>query len=387
MSVVESKAEALPRSRVGRWLLPIFVAALAAGGIALGAMYYINSLPYEWTDDAFIEGEVVLVSPQVSGRVIRVYIVSNQKVKAGDLLLEIDPEYYEVQFALQQATVKLAETRKRTGESLLDLADVTTRADLQQAEAELAEARAGLDEAKAEVEASDAEANRAEQEFTRHQVDTESVFTQREKDFASASVRVARARLAKARKQVVAAKAAIDAALGRLANANSAPAQMQVRSSEVEQFAAEIDVERETLRQAELDLSHTKIYAPVSGRIARKAVNRGEVIQVGQRVMAIVSKDVWVVANFRETQLARMKPGQPVEIRVDTYRGRTLMGHVDSIQAGTGARFSLLPPQNATGNYVKVVQRLPVKILFDEPPSPDLLLVPGMSVVPKVRVQ
>ena len=289
--------------------------------------------------------------------------------------------------AFRQTAVKLAETRKRTGESLVALVDVTTKARLQQVEAELAEARAGLDEAKAEVEASDAEANRAEQDFARHQAGAENVFTQQEKDFASATVRVARARLAKARKQVVAAEAAIDAALGRLANANSAPAQMRVRSSEVEQFAAQIGVEEETLRQAELDLSHTKIYAPVSGRIAQKSVNGGELLQVGQRVMAIVSEEIWVVANFRETQLARMKPGQPVEIRVDTYRGRTFMGHVDSIQAGTGARFSLLPPQNATGNYVKVVQRLPVKILFDEPPSTDLLLVPGMSVVPKVRVE
>ena len=185
----------------------------------------------------------------------------------------------------------------------------------------------------------------------------------------------------------MAAEAAVEAVLGRLSDAQSGPQKVMVSETEVEQRAAEVDVEASALKQAELDLKHTKVYAPISGRVTRKTVDEGEQLQIGQVVMAIVPKEVWIEANFRETQLTDMRPGQPVEIRVDTYKDRIFMGTVHSIQAGTGARFSLLPPQNATGNYVKVVQRLPVKIVFDEPPEDELLLVPGMSVVPRVRVR
>jgi membrane fusion protein (multidrug efflux system) len=175
--------------------------------------------------------------------------------------------------------------------------------------------------------------------------------------------------------------------LGRLADARSGPQLVKVREKKVNEYAAEIEVARAALNQAALDLEHTKVYAPCDGRVTRKSIDVGEQVQVGRFLMAIVSKEVWVEANFRETQLTDMRVGQSVEIRVDTYPGRVFVGHVESIQAGTGSRFSLLPPQNATGNYVKVVQRVPVKILFDELPEDDLLLVPGMSVIPKVRVR
>jgi len=141
------------------------------------------------------------------------------------------------------------------------------------------------------------------------------------------------------------------------------------------------------VRQAELDLSYTKIYAPQSGRITRKSVEPGAYVQVGQTLFSIVPDQVWVVANFKETQLRYMQPGQPATVRVDAYPDKLFRGHVDSIQAGAGARFSLLPPENATGNYVKVVQRVPVKIVIDEPPDPKRVLGPGMSVVPEVKVR
>lgn len=370
-----------------RWLWPVLfvVMVLTAAGLGLG--YYVYALPYEWTDDAFIEGDVVLVSPQVSGQVLAVCVDANQEVKAGDLLVAIDPEYYEAQLAFQRESMTLAEARLRTGENMVELTNVTTEARLQQVEAELAEARAVLETAWTEVLAARAVAKRAEEDFTRYDTADESVFSQQEKDRAAAVVQVARARLAQAGRQVAAAEAGIGAVLGRLADAESAPQKVAVRRSEAEQYAAEVEVKHAALRQAELDLEHTKVYAPVAGRVTRKSVNEGEQVQVGQRLMAIVPKEVWVIANFKETQLERMKPGQPVEIRVDAYGGRVFKGHVDSLQAGTGARFSLFPPENATGNYVKVVQRLPVKIVFDEAPSPDLFLVPGMSVVPKVHVQ
>ena len=144
---------------------------------------------------------------------------------------------------------------------------------------------------------------------------------------------------------------------------------------------------RSQVAQAELELSYTKIYAPETGRVTRKSVEEGALVQIGQPLLAIVPGDVWVTANFKENQIGRMTPGQSVEISVDAYPDKKFKGHVDSIQAGTGARFSLIPPENATGNYVKVVQRVPVKIVFDEPPDPKHMLAPGMSVVPEVAVK
>jgi membrane fusion protein (multidrug efflux system) len=141
------------------------------------------------------------------------------------------------------------------------------------------------------------------------------------------------------------------------------------------------------VRQAELDLSYTKIYAPEDGRITRKSVELGALLQPGQALFVLVPAEMWVLANFKETQLSRMRPGQPVEIRLDTYPDKIFRGHVDSFQTGTGSRFSLLPPENATGNYVKVVQRLPVKIVFDEQPDSEHLIAPGMSVEPEVKVR
>ena len=387
MSVEDTAANAPLPNGLSRWFRVVLFGAIVGLGILIGGRYYLNSLPYEWTDDAFIEADVIAISPQVPGQVLKVLVETNQEVKAGDLLLIIDPEYYVGRLAHQRAAIELAETRRRTAESTVELVRMTSKARLQQVEAELAEARAGLDEACLQVDAAEAEALRAEQEFERHQDDDERIFTQREKDLASTLVQVARAELAKSRKQVTAAEAGIEAAMGRLADAQSGPQRVRVRQTEVAQYSAEIELERAALKQIELDLKHTKVYAPIAGCVARKSADVGEQVRVGQVLMAIVAKEVWVEANFRETQLTDMRAGQPVEIRVDTYRDRVFMGTVESIQAGTGARFSLLPPQNATGNYVKVVQRLPVKIVFDEPPEDEFLLVPGMSVVPRVRVR
>lgn len=387
MSAEDTTTIVPPRNGVSRRFITVLFAVLVGVGAVIGGGYYINSLPYEKTDDAFIEGDVIAISPQVSGQVLKVLVETNQKVDAGDLLVIIDPEYYEERLAHQKASIELMQTRKRTAKSNVELVRMTSEARLQQVKAELGEARAGLEEARAQVEAAEAEAVRAELDFTRHQREDESIFTQREKDLASSLVQVARAELAKSHKQVTAAEAAIEAAMGRLADAKLGPQRMRVRESEVEQYSAQVEVERAALKRIELDLGHTRIYAPTAGRVTRKSVDEGEQVRVGQVLMAIVPKEVWVEANFRETQLTHMRVGQTVEIRVDMYRGRIFMGHIESIQAGTGARFSLFPPQNATGNYVKVIQRLPVKILFDEPPEDELLLVPGMSVVPKVRVR
>ena len=172
-----------------------------------------------------------------------------------------------------------------------------------------------------------------------------------------------------------------------MASANSAPQQVAVSRAQVEVLKGEAERARADLATAELNLSYTKIVAPADGRITRKSVEAGALVQPGQALFAIVPTDFWVVANFKETQLRHMKPGQPAAIAVDAWGGRTFKGHVDSIQTGAGARFSLLPPENATGNYVKVAQRVPVKIVFDELPDAAHPLGPGMSVVPAVRVR
>jgi len=172
-----------------------------------------------------------------------------------------------------------------------------------------------------------------------------------------------------------------------LAQANTGQQQVAVSQAQAQTAGASMEQLQAALDEAELELSYTKIYAPDSGRVANKSVEEGALVQAGQPLLAVVPGDVWVTANFKESQIGRMQPGQPVEISVDAYPDKTFKGHVDSIQPGTGARFSLLPPENATGNYVKVVQRVPVKIVFDEPPDPKHMLAPGMSVEPEVKIR
>jgi membrane fusion protein (multidrug efflux system) len=183
------------------------------------------------------------------------------------------------------------------------------------------------------------------------------------------------------------AQANVSEALGRLAQAKTAPQKVAVSEAESKTASASTEQLRAAVQQAELEVSYTKIYAPENGRVTRKSVEEGALVQIGQPLLAVVPGDVWVTGNFKESQIGRMAPGQPVEISVDAYPDKIFKGHVDSIQAGTGAKFSLIPPENATGNYVKVVQRIPVKIVFDESPDPKHMLAPGMSVVPEVRVR
>jgi membrane fusion protein (multidrug efflux system) len=271
------------------------VAALVL--LIFGVRYVRYARAYESTDDAFIDGHIVGVSPKVASNVARVHVDDNIHVKAGDLLVEIDPRDFE---------------------------------------ARLAQARGNL-------AAAAAEAIRAHTDAGRYQRLVEQGFVSvQDRDNAVAKDRIA---------------------------------------------AGQVDQLKAAVRQAELDLSHTKIWAPEAGRITRKSVEPGAYVQVGQTLFSIVPERVWVVANFKETQLRHMRPGQPATVRVDAYPDRLFHGHVDSIQAGSGARFSLLPPENATGNYVKVVQRVPVKIVIDGTADPQHVLGPGMSAVPEVRVR
>ncbi|HXR48299.1 MAG TPA: HlyD family secretion protein [Candidatus Limnocylindrales bacterium] len=331
--------------------------ALAAGAalvvaLAAGVYYFWFVVPFQSTDDAFIEGYVTPIAPKVPGYVAQLLIKDNQWVKKGDVLLKIDPRDYET--SLAQARADLEAARSQLDES---------QAQVKVSEAKVVEAIAG-------VIAADAENQRAADDLKRYESVDRSAVSRSAFDAAQSKARTAKADLEAARSQVTAAEA-----------------EVALSKAGVETATAAVQQDEAKLRQAELNLSYTQVIAPEDGRVTRRAVEEGAYVQPGQSLMAIVPYQYWVIANFKETQLTHMRPGQPVQIKVDAYPQFKFKGHVDSIQSGSGARFSLFPPENATGNYIKVVQRVPVKIVFDNDPNTQLALGPGMSVDPKVRVK
>lgn len=426
-----------------RGVLIIAGAVLLIGAI-IGIRYWLYARAHESTDDAFIDGHIIQVSPKAAGYVAKIYVDDNQQVKAGDLLVEIDARDYEVRLRQAQAALDAGIAKENEAKRNVTLTRATSAATVQQARAAVqrsrsdvtsqqagaasaqssaAQAAAAVGTAQANVAQLQAQVRAAQAEVTRASADVERYRTlygkdevsKQQLDQAVAAARTANAELESARQRVAAAEAQVNEAraaqaaaaqsaqrartqiggaqagvsesIGRLAAANTAPQEVAVSEAQAATATASTEQLRAQLAQAELELSYTKIYAPEDGRVTRKSVEEGALVQIGQPLLAIVPGDVWVTANFKESQIGGMTRGQPVEITVDAYPDKTFKGHVDSIQAGTGARFSLIPPENATGNYVKVVQRVPVKIVFDEPPDPKHMLAPGMSVVPEVRVR
>jgi membrane fusion protein (multidrug efflux system) len=322
--------------------------------VAATIFYYVKFIgPYESTDDAFIEGYVAFVSPRISGPVVKLLVTDNQHVKAGDVLLEIDPHDYQV--LVEQSTADLA----------------TASSHVRQAEAQIVVDQAKAEQQKAVVLAAQAVAGQAEADRARY----ESV----------QSRAISASQLDLSKSQAVSAAADVDVARNQ---AGAAAAQVDFDRANLETMRAQVQQAQTRLEQAQLNLSYTTVVAPRDGRVTRRTVEQGAYLQTGQALLALVPDDLWVVANFKETQLEHMRPGQPVIIRVDAYPHHEFKGKLDSLQAGSGARFSLLPPENAVGNYVKVVQRVPVKIVFDEPVNrSEFDLAPGLSVEPKVRVK
>jgi membrane fusion protein, multidrug efflux system len=341
-----------PKSRFRR-ILPY-----AVGGLVLcllivaGLIYWLDARHYESTDDAFIDAHVATVSSQISGRVIKVLFDDNQQVTAGQLLIEIDPR--DNQEKLDQARANLG----------------SARAQLAQAQAQLELQKANLDQAVAQVKVSEADSQQADQDLARYRgVDPRAV-TRQDVDKTTAQARGSQAKLEASRSAVGGARAQIDAAAA------------QVQAAEAGLRESQVNVDN-----AELQLSYSKVVAPVAGRVAKRNVEIGTNVAPGQALLAVVPAEMWVTANFKETQLTNMKPGDSVEINVDSYPSITFHGRVDSFQTGTGSAFSTLPAENATGNYVKVVQRLPVKIVFDDKRVSDVQLAPGLSVIPRVKVR
>jgi membrane fusion protein (multidrug efflux system) len=364
-------------------VVALLVSLLAAGG----AGYWYTHRNLESTDDAFIDGNAVTISPRVSGTVERLHFADNQKVLKGDLLIEIDPRDYQASLDDARATLAEAEARRAVAAADLDLSRASTTATLAQAEGRLSAAQASFRQAQAQVAAKDAEASRAGADVPRYQsAARKGAASQEHLDQALADARQAKAQLAAAEAAAAVANANIAEAQAQVEQARTAPYQIAVKEAALKAATAQVAAAEAAVQQASLNLSYTKIYAPETGHITKRSVNRGDVVQKDQVLTALVVGTPWVTANYKETELTRMRPGQSVDIEIDAYPDAVFKGHVDSIQRGTGARFSLLPPENATGNYVKVVQRVPVKIVFDSPPGPQYVLGLGMSVVPTVDV-
>lgn len=275
----------------------IAVSALSVLGCVWGVFYYLFALSHTSTDDAFIEGHAIAISPKVSGHIAKVYIDDNQQVKEGELLAQIDPRDYEARYKMAEAN----------------------------------------------LEAAQAKVSQTEEDVSRYKKLTlNEEISKQDMEHILVKERIA---------------------------------------------DAERDQAKAALEEARLELSYTKIYAPTAGRATEKSVEEGAFVQVGQMLLTIVTPERWVIANLKETDLKNISPGQPVAISIDAYPGKTFRGHVESIQRGTGARFSLLPPENASGNYIKIVQRVPVKIVFDEDTDSQHPLALGMSVIPTIQTK
>ncbi len=393
-------------------IIPIAIVLLAV--VALTWWYYGGR---ESTDDAQVDGHITQISAQVGGRVVRVHVIDNQAVKAGTVLAEIDPREYQAavdraaaELASAQATAEAAQINVPIVNTEATSGVTTARGGLEQAQAgiatsehEIASARARLASAEATLHQREAEATRtgrdaerlkaliAKEEIPQQQYDAAVAAAEE----AHASAEAARAMVAEARTAIAVAesrarqaRAGASQAQASLRNAQTAPQHMQATRAQATVAEARVKQAAAVLAQAQLNLEHTVVRAMSNGVISRKTVEAGQTVAPGQPLMALVDLDnLWVTANFKETQLRNVRPGQRVQVSVDAIGGRTFTGRIDSVAAATGARFSLLPPDNATGNYVKVVQRVPVKIVFDPGQDPEHRLRPGMSVTPTVLLR
>lgn len=331
----------------------VFVPAITAIFLLFVAVFAaIMSTYYQSTDDAFVEGRIISIAPRVSGPVISLLVDDNQPVKKGDLLLEIDPNDYQVK--LDQAEAKLAQAKAQLKISTHDVSKNSSN--VSQASDDTASAKSKLDFAQKDY-------GRYSSMYKR------GVVSKQDYDRSSKELEVNIANYQSSTNRKKAMQSELDSSI----------ATTESVQAEIKRLEAEV-------AQAKLNLSYTKIYAPSDGLVASRSVEAGNYVQVGQPLMAVVPRTVWVVANFKEGQLTHMKPGQKATISVDTYPGKKFKAHVDSIQRATGAKSSLFPPENAVGSYVKIVQRVPVKIVFDEDYS-DYNIVPGMSVVPRVKIK
>jgi membrane fusion protein, multidrug efflux system len=383
-------------------------------GVAAVVVWLFVTAGRESTDDAQVEGHVVQISARVGGTIQRVSVEDNQGVAAGATLVELDPRDYQV--AIDRARAELADAQATAAAARSGVPITTTESasNVTTAHGSLDQARSMVEGAQKEIEAAharlttaqakkrEAEANGAKStrdvERLRGLLAKDEV-SQQQFDAASAAADAQRAAVDSAASQVAEAEAGVRVAESKLTQARAGeqqaqagvrtaqtgPQQVAATQARAAAAAAKVEQQKAALEQAELNLQYATVKAPIAGVVSRKTAEAGQIVQTGQPLLALIPlENVWVTANFKETQLTDMKAGQKATVKVDAYGGKEFKAHVDSISAATGARFSMLPPENATGNFVKVVQRIPVKIVLEPGQDPDHLLRPGMSVVPTV---
>jgi membrane fusion protein (multidrug efflux system) len=350
----DGKSDKKPMSR-GKKIIYCFVGLLVLATVITAAvLYWLHSRHFETTDDAFIDGNISQVATQVAGRVTRIAFRDNQEVKAGQVLLELDPRDFQVR--LDQAISQRTQAQAQAA----------------QARAQLGLQQANLDQAQANVRVTEADLGQAQTDLARYRAIDPKAITKQQLDNSTSTTKSAAARLDANRQAVSGVRAQIEAQRATVAAQDAAVVQADV-----------------AVRNAELQLSYTVITAPTDGQVTKRTVDLGNYVNPGQSLLAVVQDDLWVTANYKETQLAAMAPKQYVRIRVDACSGVDLDAHVTSFQGGSGQVFSSLPAENATGNYVKVVQRLPVRINFDDLDNAKskCRMAPGMSVDPRVTVR
>jgi len=398
-------------TRSGRFRVIVGVVVLLIAGAVI---WWWMSQGHESTDDAQVDAHMTQIASRVGGTVLKVAVDDNQVVEAGTVLVEIDPRDYQVAIDKAKAELADAEATAIAAQSNVPITSTSTQSGVSTAQSALDQARSVIDTAGKEVEVARARLTAAQSRLreveanaTRAKRDAERLkgllakdeVSQQQYDAAvaaadaqAAAADTAKAQIAEAEASIrmaesrqVQAQAGEQSAQASLRNAQTGPEQVTAMRARASSAQARVEQAKATLAQAELNLQYTVIKAPARGVVSRKSVNVGQVIQPSQPLMALVQTDnVWITANFKETQLDEMRPGQRVLVEVDAYDGRKFEGKVDSISAATGARFSLLPPENATGNFVKVIQRVPVKIVLNSGQDPENLLRPGMSVTPTV---
>jgi membrane fusion protein, multidrug efflux system len=410
--MAEVQANTTKKNVLGRIFVIIVVLVLASGGY----LFWLHLSRFESTDDAEVDGQLYAVSSRVNGHVIDVKVDDEQQVKAGDVLVVLDPKDYEVAVAKARADLADAVATYDSNRSDVPITSVNTKSTLTTAnsarldasagvsgsERQLGGARARLATAQANVRVAQANLTKATQDVERYKsLVSKDEISKQQYDQAIAAMDAARATLdaqnavvneatqniAVAEKNVEQAQTRVEQANAQIQAALTGPEQVKVTQAKAQSAAAKVEQQKALLDQAELNLQYTTIVAPIDGVVGKKSVAIGQNVTAGQELMAVVPlDDLWVTANFKETQLDKMRVGQPVKIKVDAY-DREYTGKVLRIAGASGARFSLLPPENATGNYVKVVQRIPVRIALDPGQNNDHLLRQGMSVTPTVQLQ
>jgi len=346
------------RKRPGKKPL-VILAIVVVIMLLVGLWFWFTTRNIETTDDAFTEGDAVTIAPKAAGYVVKLLVKDNQRVKQGDLLVEIDPRDTSAQRDQAKAQLGLAQAQLHQAQAQLALSRVQYPAQRDQALADQAKAQANLLNAQAD--------------YRRQRGVDPRATSQRNIDTAAAQLRSAEAQLQSAKAQVEVAS----------------QVQLQIRQQEtnVEARQQQVEQAQAQLNTAELNLSYTQVRAPYDGFVTKRNVQVGTLVQAGTALFSLVSQDIWINANFKESQLARMNPGDKVDISIDAWPDMKLEGHVDSVQMGSGSRFSTFPAENATGNYVKIVQRVPVKIVIDKGLDPNHPLPLGLSVEPKVTVE